>query len=384
MKKVTFLVLLGIIFFSCKKGKSEDKIQITEQEKVAQEEQYLIGTYTDSINQGINLLTFNIDSLSLNSSIVIPEIENPSFVITNKSKNIIVAVEEVASENGGRVCSYKYDKESDQFHKISSVATHGDHPCSVIFSPNEDAIIVGNFTGGNLVYFSINANGEIKDEPTIINHKGKSINKERQEKPHVHCVNFHPTVKVLFVADLGNDSIDMIPYEDENGFSLLETETKSFKVPAGSGPRHIVFDEIQQLVYVIFELTNEIGVFTIQNNDLSLKEVVSLTEAKTTSGSAAELKLTSNNEFIYATVRGNDNVLVGFKTNKGEKLEKIQTLSTENYPRNFILTDNEDYILVANQDSNSIQVFERDEASGLLTNTSKSISIHKPVYFKRF
>lgn len=384
MKKVTLLVLLGIINFSCKNDKSLDKIQIAENKNVAQEEQYLIGAYTDSINQGINLLNFNIDSLSLNSSIVIPEIENPSFVITNKSKSIIVAVEEVASENGGRVCSYKYDKESAKFDKISSVATHGDHPCSVTFSPNEDAIVVGNYTGGNLVYFPINENGIINDEPTIINHKGNSINNERQEKPHVHCVNFHPTSKLLFVADLGNDTIDMIPYEDKNGFKLKETETKSFNVPAGSGPRHIVFDKDHQLVYVTFELTNEIGVFDFQNSDLKLKEIISLTESKTTSGSAAELKLTSDNNFLYATVRGNDNILVGFKTNEGERLEKIQTIKTDSYPRNFILTDNEDYILVANQDSNSIQIFKRDIVSGLLTNVNKSLSINKPVYFKRF
>ena len=87
---------------------------------------------------------------------------------------------------------------------------------------------------------------------------------------------------------------------------------------------------------------------------------------------------------ILFSVRGEDNQLVSFKINEGASLEKIQTIPTELSPRNFILSKNEDFILVANQGSNSIVVYSRDKETGLLQQTKKRIEIHKPVYFFEF
>ena len=260
----------------------------------------------------------------------------------------------------------------------------GNDPCTLVFSPNENALLVGNYSGGNLSVFPINEKGEISDTPQTIQHEGNSVTKERQEKPHVHSIIFHPTEKIIFVADLGNDTIDMIPFTDDGSFQLLPEKTVSTKVPLGSGPRHILFDKDGKQLYVVFELTNEVGVFQYKENTLQLKETVALTDTKTRLGSAAELKVSSDNNFLYVSVRGEDNKLVVFTTNNGQHLEKIQTVETAKKQRNFTLYKNEDFVLVAHQVSNSIVVYNRDKKTGLLTKTSSEIVINKPVYFCRF
>ena len=176
----------------------------------------------------------------------------------------------------------------------------------------------------------------------------------------------------------------MIPFTDENAFQLLPEKSIATKVPLGSGPRHILFDKDGKQLYVVFELTNEVAVFEYSNATLKLKEVVALTDTKTRLGSAAELKLSEDNTFLYVSVRGEDNKLVVFKTNNGEHLEKIQSVATGSKPRNFKLSKTEDFILVANQESNSIVTYKRDKTTGLLTPTSSEIAIHKPVYFCAF
>jgi 6-phosphogluconolactonase len=74
--------------------------------------------------------------------------------------------------------------------------------------------------------------------------------------------------------------------------------------------------------------------------------------------------LSSNGKFLYASNRGHDSIviyevaedgalkLLGFEPTKGAT------------PRNFTLSPNEDFLLVANKDANNIVSFKRDAASG--------------------
>lgn len=345
---------------------------------------FLVGTYTESSSQGINVIQFDTDSKAISIQNLIPEIENPSFVVTNKAKTIMVAVEETASEKGGKVTSYSYNSTSNKFQKLNSLFTKGNHPCTVTFSPDEKYVIVGNYSGGNLSVFPINQQGNLSENSQFILYEGKSVNAERQEKPHVHSVVFHPKDSFLFVADLGRDAIEMIPF-DSNSRTFLQTEKAiSTKVESGSGPRHLLFNTTGNTLYVTYELTNEIGVFKFENNQLQYQQTIALTKTPTKSGSAAELRLSDDGNYLYATVRGNDNQLVIMKVNQDKNLEVIQNIATGKAPRNFILTKDQKNILVANQDSNKITVFDRNTKSGLLSPTSSEIAIPKPVYLFKF
>ena len=346
--KYSYLVLgLFAVIISCKKAE-EKKEEIVETPVAVELEKYLIGTYTDSLSQGINFISFNPENEKLALVQVIDSLPNPSFVVANKAKTIVATVGEIQGEKGGLLTTFSYDKESNTFSKISTVNTLGNDPCTLVFSPNENALLVGNYSGGNLNVFPINEKGEVSNTPQTIQHEGNSVTKERQEKPHVHSIIFHPTEKLIFVADLGNDTIEMIPFTDENAFQLLPEKSIATEVPVGSGPRHILFAKDGKQLYVVFELTNEVAVFEYSNATLKLKEVVALTDTKTRLGSAAELKLSEDNTFLYVSVRGEDNKLVVFKTNNGEHLEKIQSVATGSKPRNFKLSKTEDFILVAN------------------------------------
>lgn len=345
---------------------------------------FLIGTYTDTTNQGINLVEYNSDSKAISLQKVISEIENPSFVITNKAKTIVVAVEETASEKGGKVTSFAYDTNSSTFKKINSQFTLGDHPCTVAFSPNEKVVLVGNYSGGNLSVFPIDATGRLLEANQTIIFEGKSSNAQRQEKPHVHCIVFHPTENKIAIADLGRDAIDLIPFDEKAPLSLQRDKIVSTKVAASSGPRHLIFNSKGTRLYATFELTNEVAIFDYSNDKLQLLKTLSLTKIPTQNGSAAEVRLSDDEQFLYASVRGNDNQLVVIQLNEGKNAEVIQSVSTGKSPRNFIISNDQKSVLVANQLSNSIIIFDRNKKTGLLTPTTSELTINQPVYFYPF
>lgn len=362
------LVLVGLFFTSCSSTKYTD---------------YLVGTYTDNAAQGINIVNFNSDTKQLKLQSVVTGIENPSYVIANKLKTIIVAVEEIASENGGKITSFSYNQKTKLFTKINSFYTKGNHPCTVTFSPKEDFVLVGNYSGGNLSVFPIDTDGKLSENINFIQYEGKSLNIERQEKPHVHCIIFHPKENKIFVADLGTDVIEMIPFDENSKTFLQNGNAVSTKVAAGSGPRHLVWNKAGTILYVTFELTNEVGVFDYKDNKLTQIQTIALTNS-TKTGSAAEVRLSNDGQFLYASVRGNHNQITVMKTDILGKLNIIQTIKTASMPRNFILTKNQKNILVATQGSNLISVFDRNEKTGLLTATSSEITINKPVYLFSF
>lgn len=343
---------------------------------------FLVGTYTNSASQGINLIEFNEKTKVVSLQKVIIGVENPSFVIANKAKNIIVTVEEIGTKEGGKVTSFSFDKKTKNCTKINSFYTKGDHPCTVAFSPNEKFVVVGNYSGGSLSVFPIDEKGSLSENCNFIQYEGSSLDKNRQESPHLHCVVFHPKKNIIAVADLGRDVIELIPYNENSKSFLVNEQSINTKLNPGSGPHHLIWNKNGTRLYVTFELTNQVGVFDYKNKTLNLVQTINLTKSKT-SGSAAELRLSNDEQFLYVSVRGFDNHIVVMKIT-GEKIETIQTVLTEKTPRNFIITDNQKNVLVASQGSNLISVYDRDEKTGLLTKTSNSVSINQPVYLFPF
>ncbi len=369
MKNYFYLLILPFLFSNCSSTKNES---------------FLVGTYTENSSQGINYIDFNskTNKISLNS--VIADVKNPSFVISNKAKNILFSVEEFPSKTGGKVSSFAFDATSKTFQKINSQNTFGDDPCYVSLSPNEKFLVVGNYSSGNYTVFPIDKNGKIDEKVQLIQHEGNSVNKDRQKNPHVHSVVFHPTENQLFIADLGNDTIEIVPFNENENSPIKTEKSYVYQTIPGKGPRHMIFDKSGKYVFITFELTNEVGIAKFEHDTLEVLQYISLTDNPTKSGSAAEVRLSADGNFLYASVRGNDNILVVMQKQDNESWKKTQTIPTGSAPRNFILANDEKTILVANQKSNSIWVFNRNQKTGLLTKTQEEFIIHKPVYFWSF
>lgn len=342
---------------------------------------FLVGTYTDTKEQGINQVILNHETSELSLQKIISGVENPSFIITNKSKSIVVVVEETASDQGGKITSYAITG-TYYFTKRSTLFTKGNHPCTLAFSPDEKFVVVGNYSGGNLSVFPIDGFGKLSDAIAVVAHNGTSENTARQEKPHVHSVVFHPIQNKIFIADLGNDTIEFIPFDANNSTFLQTQKSVATNTSAGSGPRHIIFDKKGETLFATFELTNQVGVYRFKDNQLQLVQLAQITES-TKNGTAAEIKISNDNKFVYASVRGEDNFIVVYSWDSN-KLNLIQKVPTKKGPRNFIFTNNEEFVLVGSQFENSISVFSRNKKTGLLTATNSMLAVNKPVYFCKF
>jgi 6-phosphogluconolactonase len=373
MKSSIVIILLFLASISCKNPSEQSMRQESETYT------FIVGTYTDSSKQGINLLKFNPGENLFEVKLLAPDVQNPSFVVASKDGNQVYALEESAGMGGGEVLSFNLNLNRDSLELIDKVSSYGDHPCYLGLSPNGDLIAVGNYSGGNLSVFQIEQNGKLIHRQTI-QHTGKSINEARQEGPHVHSTVFNTSGNRMLVANLGTDKIYNYKVDPNNPEPLELIE--EFQLTPGDGPRHLTFSSDGQTVFIVQEMTAMLEIYDFKNDTFILKQRLSLLdEGFNGAVGAAEVRLSNDGKNVYVSNRGDANTISVFKKNEAGEYTRVQNISSGGImPRNFNLTRDGNYLLSAHQASNGIVVFERESENGTLTLTEWKVQLTKPVY----
>lgn len=373
MKCTQRMILLIITLFVC--GASAKPI-ISNQ--MLQLSSYLIGTYTNAEDQGIELLIFDQNNMALSSKVVASAIKDPTFVIANKARTLIFAVE---STPNGKLKAYSFNQDQQSMELLDEIDSFGRHPCYITLDSSERFLAVANYESGSFSIYEVDSIGGLHFKQSV-QHLGKSINKQRQNSAHVHSIMFHPNGKQLLVADLGTDKIHIYDINLSNAIPITQANPAYFQVAPGSGPRHMAIHPNGKILYLVHELTGEIGVYVYENGEITHANAHSLTTSKLKGHvQAAEIRLSHDGKFVYVSNRGDANNLSVFKVEPDGDLSLIQQVSTGGRtPRNFNLSLDNRFLLVANQDSNEIRIFQRDVATGQLATSLLRIKVNKPAY----
>ena len=335
----------------------------------------VVGTYTNKCkSSGIYVYKIdkNFENITLQSRS--DSVENPSFLSLSKDNKQLHAVSE--NEKNSKVLSYNFDRNSGKLTFLDSQNSMGDNPCHII--EDEKNVIVANYSGGNIGIFAKTSVG-LSPANQVIPHVGKSTNEKRQEAPHAHMVCFSPDKKFVLVADLGNDTVTVYKYNANNiePLQLVHTE----QMDAGSGPRHLVFSKNGQFVYVLNELTSTITSFKFKLGRLSrMAQTETLPKDFSGKTGSAEILISPDGKFLYASNRGDINTISIYKINKNGALQFVDETSTLGKgPRSFTIDSSGNFLLVGNQQSNEIVIFNRNQKTGKLTDSTKKIAICSPV-----
>ena len=343
---------------------------------------YLIGTYTDTKTQGIELLSFDQQNMLLSSKVVASGIENPTFVIANQSRTLIFAVESVVN---GKLSTYGLNQGQLSLKLLDKTDSLGNHPCYLALDNSERFLAVANYESGNFSIYEVDSMGGLHFKQSV-QHHGSSINPHRQKNAHVHSLVFHPNGKQLLVADLGTDKIHIYDINFSNATPITQANPAYFSVASGAGPRHMVIHPNGKVLYLVHELTGEVGVYLYKNGQITHLNTQSLTTSKFKNPvQAAEIRISPDGNFIYVSNMGGANDLSVFKVGLDGDLSLIQQVSTYGQtPRNFNLSLDGRFLLVANQTSDDIRIFHRDLVTGRLEISPLSININKPAYIFPF
>lgn len=337
----------------------------------------IVGTYTNSCNsRGIYVYEFNTKKAQIRLKKSSDSIINPSYVSLSKNGKFLYAVNENGNES--TVSAFSFNPESGKPALINQVDSKGADPCYLINDDNN--VIVANYSGGNISVFGKNEDGSLKEAKQIVQHYGQGPNVQRQEKPHVHMVYFSPDKKYVLSNDLGNDKVYVYNYNPTAEKEVLSLKD-SVAVTAGSGPRHLTFSKNGKYVYLLQELDGSLTSFSYLDGKLTkVFETTILPKDFKGSFSSADIHVSPNGRFLYASNRGEANNISVFKILKKGKLAlKGQTGTLGKGPRNFVIDPTGKFLLVAHQYTNNIVIFKINKKKGTLTDSGKSFDLCSPV-----
>jgi len=351
----------------------------------AQEKYLITGSYTEkSPSEGIYVYRFNTTDGSFKevSHVKTP---NPSFLVVSPDQRFVYAIHELGrGNNGGEVASFSFDKKTGVLTPLNKQLTVGDHPCYVEIDKTGKWIFAGNYSSGSLSVLPIRADGSLDSASTHIQHTGSGPNKDRQAGPHVHCTYISPDNRFLYVPDLGLDKVMIYSFDAKTG--KLQTAAQPFAAVApGGGPRHIDFSPNKRFAYLIEEMGGRVNAYRYNNGALKLVQTVSsLAKGESGFAGSADIHVSPDGKFLYATNRGDYNNIAIYKINATDgKLTNTGFISSGGKtPRNFSIDPSGNFLLCANQETNNIVIFKRDKTTGQLTPTGKEISTGKPVCLK--
>ena len=337
----------------------------------------IVGTYTKSCESG-GIYTYDFD---LNSGTIFlksntEKINNPGFLTISSDRNFIYSVNQFQNESS--ISAFKFDSKLGKLDYMNSQNSQGVNPCYI--TNDKKNVIVANYTSGSLAVFSKNSDGSLGVAKQVFQQFGKSVNPKRQESPHVHMVQFSPDKKFVFATDLGKDKIYIYSYNRSSETEILSL-IDSVSVKPGSGPRHLTFNKSGSFVYLLQELDGTLTVYKNKKGNLiKFQETTVLAPDFKGESSAADIHISPDSRYLYATNRGTANDISCFEIQKdGSLIFKERTSTLGKGPRNFTIDPTGNYLLVGHQYTNNIMIFKINKETGSLKDTGKRIDICSPV-----
>ena len=328
-----------------------------------------IGTYNSDNSKGLYHFTVSQDTGIMSQPELFYEAPNAKWISLQRDSMAFPI------EKQGKAGTCFLTLKEKEIDHVEEFLEEKQTPCYIL--QDGSSVYTANYHEGNVMVYHLE-----KGVPSLI----KRI--ENGDRAGCHQIILHEPY--ILVPCLEQNKIRL--FDKENGY----IPAGEILFPKGSGPRHGVFNRAHTKLYVVSELSNELFIFNVNKNQFTLEQTLSvLPEAshlasadrvskkeresvKKAEPAAAAIRLTSDEKFLYISIRGLD--ILAVINVQGEKAAVIQHGSCGGvHPRDFILSPDENFLLAANRFAGGIVSIGMDRTSGLLKGLLDSVPMPEGV-----
>lgn len=334
-----------------------------------------VGTYTipmphvDGKGKGIYLLGFDVASGKLHE-VAVQQAVNPSYLTLSADRRRLYAVREINAEDGPGISTFELDGATGTLRQLHDLPTPGGWPCHVSVDEKLSLLLASNYISGEVLAYSLDANGVPTGEPVVLSREGSGPNAARQEGSHAHCALVSPDRRYVYLSDLGVDEVVRHALGATTS-GLAKSPDLVLKAAPGAGPRHLVFSRSGSHLLANYELASTVRMYELGAGDVRLvSEVSSLPDDFHGESGAGGMRLHPSGKFVYVGNRGHDSVFAARVDEASGTLTSIGTFPLGGRtPRDLAISPDGRYLLAAAQDDAFIRVFSIDLQTGALTDT---------------
>jgi 6-phosphogluconolactonase len=203
---------------------------------------------------------------------------------------------------------------------------------------------------------------------------------------NAHSIRIDNTNRFVFAPHLGTDQVFQFLFDEKSG-RLTANTPPILQLKQGTGPRHLIVSADNRFVYVLNELTGTVTTLSLDANTGVLKELDSVSllppDTKLIPGMprgavgapgaprntdndiwAADLHLTPNSRFLYASERTTSTLGVFQVDGTSGKLTYLGSTPTEKQPRGFAIDPTGRFMVVAGEKSDTLSSYAIDAENG--------------------
>jgi len=332
-----------------------------------------VGTRTDKTSKGIYAYRWDSKSGELTALGLAAESQQPTFLVLHPNQEFLYAANELDEFEGsksGAVSAFRIDRSQARLHLINQMASEGTETCNVNVSSSGYAAFCANYASGSATSFFINPSGALSDPVSHFQYHGHGPNPDRQAGPHAHRVTPSPDDRFLLVNDLGLDRIH-IYHLDAVSAKLTANNPPHWQAFPGSGPRALHFHPNGRVAYVVFEMGSAVQAlhWDKEKGTLhALQDPIPLTPPDYHDlSTGCDIVLDHKARFAYVINRFYNRIIT-FRVDQHGKLTLVRRSSCGGeVPRHLALDPSGRWLLIANQQSDNIAVFEIHPETGMVS-----------------
>ena len=264
--------------------------------------------------------------------------------------------------------AFAIDRESGELQAIGRVPAPG-APTYVMADRKMRVVFSASYGDDNLSVFPLDANGVPGAVTQVI-----------PDLSRAHAAQTDRGNRWVLVPTLGADAIRIFRLEEDG--RLVPNDPPVMLGRPGSGPRHPVFSPDNRFVYCLNELDGHIDAFDFdaERGALSLRQTIDILPADLDGSPwAAELRITDDGRFLYATDRRSSTVTALAIDPVSGGLSLIDRYVTETQPRGMDIDPSGRWLVVAGQLSDRLRVYAIDPASGRLCESCRHETGKEPI-----
>lgn len=335
-----------------------------------------VGTYTHGNSKGIQVYDVDVEKGTLRERSEV-QVSNASHTAISKNGKFLYSIEDEG------VAVFRRDENGD-LTRINRVSIDGMRGCFLATDVDGKYLYVAGYHDGKVTVVHTRRDGSLGRIMDGVYHKGLGSVAERNFRPHVNCVRPTPDNKYLCAVDNGIDQVKL--YRINKRQHKLEL-VDILRCPRESGPRIIRFSADGRFAYILFELSNEIKVYSYDGSGHTpefelLQSISTLTKEKDEDAfhnAASGLALAPDGRHLFCTTAGENTVSMYEIDTETGLLDKQFTLPISgDYPKDLVIFPDNKHIAVANHASNTVTTFTVDYDKNIIVMNDKPHHIETP------
>ena len=325
-----------------------------------------------SCSQGEHLLVYHIDpatgQLKETQRLELPGQPGP-LALPDDGQHLYAAL-----RNPARIVPLKRDTITGQLAMLEPAAVP-DFPTYMDIDATGKFAITASYGPGTVHTFAI------KEDASII---GTPIQTTKTEKT-AHACLIDPTNRFVYIPHTTPNAIYQFRFDDTTG-KLAPNQPIVIKgggkpnQPAG--PRHYTYHPTLNIVYVVNELDSSVSAYQADKKAGGLTRFQSLTTLPANfkeRNTCADIHLTPNGKFLYASNRGHDSI-AAYRLDEEGMMTFIDWFETEPVPREFAIDGKGQYLYSAGLRSNKLAAYAIDAITGRLSRIGNYDTPQGPIW----